>query len=52
MIFVGENLYAKVAQITFRASLANSRKSPLQSQKLPAPTPVMKKHIRSRCPPL
>jgi len=50
MIFVGENLEAKVAQKTFRESLGKSRQNPSHPKNLPAPTPMMKRHLRPRCP--
>jgi len=48
MIFVGENL--QVAQKTFRASLGRFGQNPSHPQNLLAPTSMMKRHLRSRCP--
>jgi len=50
MIFVEENLKAKVIQKTFRASLGKSGQNPSHPKNLPVPTPVMKRHLRLRCP--
>ena len=50
MVFVGENLQAKVAQKKlFKKVWGNSDKS-FACQNLPAPTPIMKRHLCSRCP--
>jgi len=50
MIFVGENLEAKVAQKNFSASLGKSEQNPSHPENLPAPTPMMKRQFRPRCP--
>jgi len=49
MIFVGENVKAKVAQKLFGQVWGNSCKI-LHPRNLPASTPVMKSHLRPRCP--
>jgi len=49
MIFVGENLQAKVAQKLFGQVWGNSRKI-LHPRNLPASIPMMKSHLRPRCP--
>jgi len=46
---VEENLKAKVAQKTFRASLGKFGQNPLHPKNLPAPTLMMKRHLRPRC---
>jgi len=42
MIFVGENVQAKVAQKTFRVSLVKLGQNLSHPKNLPAPTPMMK----------
>jgi len=49
MIFVGKNLEAKIAQKTYRARLGKCRQNPSYPKYLPAPTPMMKRHLRPRC---
>ena len=46
---VGENFWAKLAQKTFRASLGKFGQNPSRPNNLPTPTPVMKRHLCSRC---
>ena len=50
MTFVEENLLAKVAQKTFRASLGKFGQNPLHPKNLPAPISMMKSHLHPRCP--
>ena len=49
MIFVGENLWAKVAQKLFGQNLGNSGEI-LHPRNLPASAPMMKSHLRPRRP--
>jgi len=49
LIFVGENLWAKVAQKLFLNFGENRAKIRRNTKKLPAPKPLMKKHLRPRC---
>jgi len=49
MIFVGKNVLAKVAQNLFGKVWGNSGKI-LHPRNWPAFTPMMKSHLRPRCP--
>jgi len=50
MIFVGENLWAKIAQKLFGRVWGYLRKILRTPKNLPAPTPMMKRHLCLHCP--
>jgi len=50
MILVGENLEAKIAQKSSRANLGKSGQNPSYPKNFPAPTPMMKRHLRPVAP--